>query len=108
MATQEQSRRDVDKALESALERCRRALADYRAGLLDEHELRHALFRDGLVQGPDEAWLLDLRAGRWWHYDGVVVGAAAEAVASPGVAPLQTVVDELVAHASASNEEGNQ
>ena len=35
--------------LERAVLACQRALADYRAGLLDEHEFRMALERAGLV-----------------------------------------------------------
>jgi hypothetical protein len=35
--------------LERAVLACQRALADYRAGLLDEHEFRVALERAGLV-----------------------------------------------------------
>lgn len=86
---------DVQQTLDSAEELCRRALADYRAGLLDEDELRVQLFRHGLVQWPDVAWLLDMGAGRWWRYDGVGIGPEAVAGDGPGVARLRSVIDEL-------------
>ena len=92
----------LEGALGSALESCRQALADYRAGLLDEVELRRALFGAGLVHGQDEAWLLDLRAGRWWHYDGVSV-AAGDGPPGQGVGRLHAVIDELAVPA-ATNE----
>ena len=53
---------DDDSSLQLALSRavatCRERLADYRAGILDEGELRFALSRAGLVVRGDEAWLL--------------------------------------------------
>jgi hypothetical protein len=91
----EQFDASLDEALESAVELCRRAMADYRAGLIDEHELRCLVFRAGLVQWPDQAWLLDLRAGRWWRYDGVGMSSCVVPVTSAGVVRLRDVVDEL-------------
>ena len=85
---------DLDEALESAAELCRRALADYRSGVIDEAELRCLLYRTGLVQWPDQAWLLDLETGRWWRYDGVVLRDGGEPARTP-VARLRDVVDEL-------------
>jgi len=84
-----------DEALDAAVELCRQAMADYRAGLLDENELRSLLFRAGLVQCPDHAWLLDLHAGRWWRYDGVAIVNDGVPVTSAGVARLRDVVEEL-------------
>ena len=86
---------DLHEVLESALDACRNALADYRAGLIDDVELRRALFRWGLVQWPDSAWLLDLQAGRWCRYDGVELDGDALPLSSDGVARLRDVVDEL-------------
>ena len=85
----------LDEALDSAVEICRRAMADYRAGLIDEDELRSLLFHAGLVQWLDQAWLLDLNAGRWWRYDGVGLVDDDLPVTSAGVARLRDVVDEL-------------
>lgn len=70
-------------------------MADYRAGLIDEDELRGQLFRVGLVHWPNQAWLLDLHAGRWWRYDGVGLVGDGVPVTSSGVARLRDVVDEL-------------
>ena len=50
---------------------CRQALVDYQAGLLNEEQLRRALFQAGMVLGDDEAWLLDVDGGAWSHYDGI-------------------------------------
>lgn len=97
MSAAEQFDPDLYEALDSAVELCRRAMADYRAGVLDEDELRRLLFRGGLVQWPDQAWLLDLQAGRWWRYDGVGMGSDAIELDNPGVARLQGVIDELAA-----------
>ena len=54
-----------------AVEACQHALVDYQTGLLDEEQLRHALYRDGIVLGDGEAWLLDVASGRWSRYDGI-------------------------------------
>jgi hypothetical protein len=51
--------------LAAALSRCREALADYRAGVLDEAGLRLALDRDGVVRRGDETWQLDLDGEHW-------------------------------------------
>jgi hypothetical protein len=83
------------EALESALDDCRQALADYQAGLLDDVDLQRVLFRAGLVHGADEAWLLDLSAGQWWRYDGLALGAAPSPLTSAGVARLRQVIDGL-------------
>lgn len=95
----------LDEALESAAELCRRALADYRAGLIDEAELRCLLYRTGLVQWPDQAWMLDLRAGRWWRYDGVVLRDGGERGRS-AVTRLHDVIDELVVGMTDGNGRG--
>ena len=58
-------------AFERAVADCRQALVDYQSGLLDEEQLRRALYRSGLVLGDSEAWLLDVAAGTWRRYDGV-------------------------------------
>ena len=94
MSTAERSDINPDKALEAAVDLSRHALADYRAGVLDEAELRRILFRAGLVQWPDEAWLLDLRNNEWRRYDGLGLGSSVPLDAM-GVAELRTVLDEL-------------
>jgi hypothetical protein len=66
----EEHERPVD-AMARAVEACRQALVDYQTGLLDEEQLRHALFRDGIVIGAGEAWLLDVASGRWSRYEGI-------------------------------------
>jgi hypothetical protein len=43
------ARRPADGTLEQVVRDCQRAIADYRAGLLDEDELRAELERAGLV-----------------------------------------------------------
>ena len=58
-------------ALQRAVEACLQALVDYQTGLLDEEQLRQALYRDGMVLGDGEAWLLDLAGGTWRRYDGI-------------------------------------
>lgn len=50
---------------------CRQALVDYQAGLLNEEQLRKALFHAGMVLGDNEAWLLDVAGGAWSRYDGI-------------------------------------
>jgi hypothetical protein len=101
VSTTEQFAPDLHEALESALDACRHALADYRAGLLDEAELRRALFRWGLVQWPDSAWLLDLQAGRWWRYDGLALNSAnGSELDDPAVPRLRAVIDELTSAGS--------
>lgn len=57
-------------ALAIAATTCQQALTDYRSGLLDEREVLRALVRSGVVIAPDEVWLLDTKADRWWRYDG--------------------------------------
>jgi hypothetical protein len=57
--------------LERAVAACRQALVDYQSGLLDEEQLRRSLYRDGMVFGDGEAWLLDVAGGRWSRYDGI-------------------------------------
>jgi hypothetical protein len=84
----------LTEALESSAELCRRALADYRSGVIDEAELRCLLYRTGLVQWPDQAWILDLEAGRWWRYDGVVLRDGGEPSTTPAPG-LREVVEEL-------------
>ncbi|HET6963195.1 MAG TPA: hypothetical protein VFH58_00380 [Acidimicrobiales bacterium] len=93
----------LDEALESAAELCRRALADYRGGVIDEAELRCLLYRTGLVQWPDQAWLLDLKTGRWWRYDGVVLRDGGER-AQAAVTRLLDVIAELADGTTASRE----
>ena len=58
-------------ALQRAVAACQQALVDYQTGLLDEEQLRQALYRDGMVLGDGEAWLLDLAGGTWRRYDGI-------------------------------------
>ena len=90
---------DIDSSLretlEAALERCRGTLADYQAGVLDDDEVRRALFHAGLVVWHDEAWLLDLQVGRWFRYDGLAVGAATAPLSSAGVARIRLAIDDL-------------
>lgn len=59
------------EALRRAVAGCLQALVDYQTGLLDEDQLRRALYRDGLVLGDSEAWLLDVAGGTWRCYDGI-------------------------------------
>jgi hypothetical protein len=66
----EQHLRLVD-AMARAVAACQQALVDYQTGLLDEEQLRHALFRRGMVLRDGEAWLLDVASGRWSRYDGI-------------------------------------
>lgn len=94
MPASRQTEPNLDFALESAADMCQRAVADYRSGLIDEAELRCLLYRTGLVQWPDQAWLLDLEAGRWWRYDGVALRDGGESAKTP-VALLRDVVIEL-------------
>ena len=47
------------------------ALVDYQTGLLDEEQLRRALYGAGIVLGDTEAWLLDVASGTWRRYDGI-------------------------------------
>lgn len=82
-------------ALASALDACRRGLVDYQAGLLDDAELRQVLVHAGLVHRGDEAWLLDLEAGRWRKYDGLAVGASGPPLSSVGVGRMQLAIDRL-------------
>ena len=56
---------------ERAVAGCQQALVDYQTGLLDEEQLRRALYRAGIVLGDGEAWLLDVAGGVWRHYDGI-------------------------------------
>lgn len=84
------------------METCRDALADYRAGLVDDHELRRALMAAGLVRRPGELWLLDLDADRWWRYDGVTLGMQSESATSQAVARLRNVINGLSGDADAS------
>jgi hypothetical protein len=63
--------RPLAARLDRALEECDEAICSYQAGLLDDDELRRELFRAGMVIHDDEAWLLDLVAGRWQRWDGL-------------------------------------
>ena len=85
----------LDEVLDSAIAACCEAMADYRAGLLVEDELRDVLFHAGLVQHGGEAWLLDLQARRWWKYDGLGLGPDAVPLTDAGVVRLRDVVVEL-------------
>ena len=58
-------------AWERALAGCQQALVDYQTGLLDEEQLRRALYLAGIVLGDSEAWLLDVASGAWRRYDGI-------------------------------------
>ena len=109
MSATEQSVDDLREALDSALEACRLALVDYRAGLLDADQLRRALFRSGLVQWPDSAWLLDLKGGRWWRYDGVGLGEpyGSEPI-DPTMFRLGAVIDELVGDVATATDGGGR
>jgi hypothetical protein len=88
---------EVRASLESAVAHCRAALADYRAGVLDEAELRDALYHGGLVARGGEAWMLDVQAGCWWRFDGVGVDQFPSARVASGFARLRSVIDELAA-----------
>jgi hypothetical protein len=59
------------EALDRAVAACQQALVDYQSGLLDEDQLRRALYHGGIVLGDREAWLLDLAGGGWRRYDGI-------------------------------------
>ena len=82
-------------ALSTALGSCRQALGDYQAGLLDDAQLRQALFRAGVVPRPEELWLLDLQGAQWWRYDGLGLGARRVPMTGAGAARLRQVVDTL-------------
>ena len=86
----------LQAALESALDACRRGLADYQAGLLNDAELRQVLVHAGLVHRGGEAWLLDLEAGRWRTYDGLALGSTGPTLSSAGVRRMQRAIDRLV------------
>lgn len=60
--------------LDAALVQCRESIADYRAGIIDEDELRHLLRRDGIVRRAGETWHLDLEDEHWhrWVRDDAV------------------------------------
>ena len=96
---------DLDQLLEAAVDACRVALAEYRAGLLDVDELRSVLVAAGVVHRQHDVWLLDLEAGRWWHYDGVAVGMHAEPVTA-STARLRDVIKELTGASAASTDRG--
>ena len=102
MAVIEESSPELHETLECAVEACRHALADYRSGIIDATELRRALFRWGLVQWPDAAWLLDLQTGTWWRYDGVGIGGTPLTVTDAELDRLRVVVDEMAGEAEAS------
>jgi len=82
-----EDRREVD-VWERAVATCRQALVDYQSGLLDEDQLRQALYRNGMVVGDSETWLLDIAGGTWRRYNGVTT----EQIPAPpgdGEAPQQ-------------------
>ena len=60
----------VVRELAGALTTCQKVLEEYRAGSIDDATLRHRLFRAGLIVHDDDAWLLDISAGKWFHYNG--------------------------------------
>jgi hypothetical protein len=66
----EQRKRLLD-AMTRAVTACHQALVDYQTGLLDEEQLRRALFSGGILLGDSEAWLLDVATGGWSRYDGI-------------------------------------
>jgi hypothetical protein len=70
------------RQLDAALVRCREAIADYRAGLLDEDDLRRTLRRDGVVRCGRETWQLDLEAEHWHRWVRDADDAAVEEVGS--------------------------
>jgi hypothetical protein len=59
------------EAMERGVAACRQALVDYQAGLLNEEQLRRALYQAGMVLGDNEAWLLDVAGAAWSRYDGI-------------------------------------
>ncbi len=88
--------------LAAAIEACRTALADYEAGLLTDTELRHCLYRAGLVFGADEAWLLDLERGSWQRYDGVSLTEPTFRVRSAQLERWRETLDRVRAEANVS------
>jgi len=87
--------------LAAAVEACRAALADYEAGLLSDEELRHDLFRAGLVRRDGEAWLLDLDRGTWQRYDGVSLSEPFFQVRSTQVQVWRDALERLRGHGHA-------
>jgi hypothetical protein len=85
----------VRDALELALEQCRRSLAEYQAGVVDDDELRRALFHSGLVVPDDEAWLLDLSAGQWFRYDGLALHRPTAGLGRTAVTRIRLALDDL-------------
>ena len=81
--------------LATALRSCRQALGDYQAGLLDDDQLRHELFRAGVVAREEELWLLDLQGAQWWRYDGLGLGAQPAPLTGAAASRLRQVVDTL-------------
>jgi hypothetical protein len=59
------------EAMGRAVAACQQALIDYQTGLLDEEQLRRALFSGGMVFADGEAWLLDVAGAGWSRYDGI-------------------------------------
>ena len=86
---------DLRDALATALEACRQAIGDYQAGLLDDDQLRHELFRAGVVTLEDELWLRDLHGAQWWRYDGRGLEAQPAPVSGAAAPRLRQVVDAL-------------
>lgn len=105
MAVIENFSPDLHETLERAVDACRHALADYRSGIIDAAELRRALFRWGLVQWPDAAWLLDLQTGTWWRYDGLAFDGTPLGLRAAELARLRGAVSEM-ATATATSDAG--
>ncbi|HEX7166035.1 MAG TPA: hypothetical protein VF230_03545 [Acidimicrobiales bacterium] len=98
----------LDEALHAAVETCRDALVDYRAGILDDDGLRRVLVGAGIVRAPDEVWLLDLDSDRWWRYDGVALAAIDASATNGAVGRLRDVIHELGRDAGAASEREDQ
>lgn len=82
--------------LTDALRTCRDAVVEYQGGLLDDAQLARSLYEHGLVVGEDEAWILDLRAGRWSRFDGLGVDASSGEMDAPNLVGMRRAIDRLL------------
>jgi hypothetical protein len=64
MDVREHAAPSLDETLDRAVDLCRRAMADYRAGLIDEGELERLLSKGGLALGVVASGLRSMATAR--------------------------------------------